>query len=824
MMRLFTKAFLSAGVVASSAAAGEKTAEDFLYGKGAFQYLSYHEVFDFYSALAEHFPQYVKIWSADEKFPHLRDFEGETPEDRQAFQEKMKEMTCGTAPVNIFGRQTEPQPNEKGQYPCESLLVQVTNFETLTPTTPEVLAIGEVHGNEKVGVSVVSEMVRQLVLSKAGDAAQLGADQLHQPAAAAKDLAYLVDHRSMWVMPMPNAFGYYHDVREDQGVDPNRDMPYLAANCMQSFAGRSLNELARTHLFRQMIEFHAGTRQLVYSWAGPNHVMGNDGKPGSLSPQVIENNDAGFNEKSSEAPDAHAYHGIARRMQLAAGKENTADAPYWYPLIAPHTDAIYWIRGGIQDWMYAGSFEPQAAKGHAPDPTHPIAVHCPGYPDAKLDYKKEVNMRCLSYLVETDDNKHIAESHFGTVAQLYDNTDNANGQLPRNMRLTLRVFEMADPAIRFNHDKNYLYGVGCENIDGGSVIDICDNDRELLSIPDDFTCEGLEIWQPGLEEPQGNTLDYTEELKNRIASNPECVVARASFDKAWVQQANPDPSLTPQSHAVLSRVSEKYEAATGAARISTTKTRYSVADGKIFENEENFAVFKAQQQHQSLQEQGAGDRYMHGKNPAAPMHEQHHEEHSDSEPSAVLHGDVFHPRHLAGNTGENDHALPASSQPVVGEPAAHFMNKQDSTSAPVVQQEHHQKQAASMKQADERKRSSLEQKDKVQQHWWRNVWNVLSFIIVCVCGFALYLHFRTGRNYTGAATGGVALGSDSKQAAANKHLGLVSKNDKHEHYGSVVTPDPERGDHDGGFSPKRGAGGGPGRATPTANSQGTSIS
>lgn len=41
--------------------------------------------------------------------------------------------------------------------------VNIADFANLKPDTPEVLSIGEVHGNEKVGTSVVNEMAKLLV-------------------------------------------------------------------------------------------------------------------------------------------------------------------------------------------------------------------------------------------------------------------------------------------------------------------------------------------------------------------------------------------------------------------------------------------------------------------------------------------------------------------------------------------------------------------------------------------------------------------------------------------------------------------------------------
>ena len=38
-------------------------------------------------------------------------------------------------------------------------------------------------------------------------------------------LTYLMDERSIWVTPMTNAYGYFHNTRAEERLDPNRDFP-----------------------------------------------------------------------------------------------------------------------------------------------------------------------------------------------------------------------------------------------------------------------------------------------------------------------------------------------------------------------------------------------------------------------------------------------------------------------------------------------------------------------------------------------------------------------------------------------------------------------
>jgi len=334
--------------------------------------------------------------------------------------------------------------------------------------------------------------------------------------------------------------------------------------------------------------------------------------------QTQDRSDGNDGVMSSETPDATAYKVIARFLQLAAGE---SDSSYWYPQTGPHTDMIYWIRGGIQDWLYAATFEqPGNAQNGEVDAKHPIAVHCPGYPDAKLDYRKHVNLRALSWLVETDDNKHVPEAEFGSIAEFFDNSDKHAGQLPRNMRLTLKMFEMADPGIRFGDEG--LYGVGCEKIDSARVLNICgpsgDSGTIVHPAGDDVfplvtdsgqtmggtPCSGLNVWLPGEEErhlfhdaAKNSVLPYSSfpvKFQNLVKTKPQCVVVEATFDKGWAAQGHlPDPDLHgPQSHSVLARIQNSYEAqvseAGGFPKISATRERFFAADGKVWYSKNQF--------------------------------------------------------------------------------------------------------------------------------------------------------------------------------------------------------------------------------------------
>jgi hypothetical protein len=77
-----------------------------------------------------------------------------------------------------------------------------------------------------------------------------------------------------------NALGYFRDERTEEDVDPNRDFPYDVKDpedCMQTIAGRTINEIYRDHMFQLALTFHAGMEVVGYEWGAPTWL-------GSLSP------------------------------------------------------------------------------------------------------------------------------------------------------------------------------------------------------------------------------------------------------------------------------------------------------------------------------------------------------------------------------------------------------------------------------------------------------------------------------------------------------------------------------------------------------------
>jgi Zinc carboxypeptidase len=200
---------------------------------------------------------------------------------------------------------------------------------------PEVLWSGELHGDERVGPTAVLEAT-QLLLDSAScealprlalktsnskeewdiemqhayecrqDLANRGINDTHR-----KWLARLLTTRRLVVIPTANALGYYQNRRTENNIDPNRDFPYDQMDptqCMQTIAGRTINEVFREHLFQLSLTFHGGMEVIGYEWGAPSYS----------------------NKKS---PDDIAQNAIANAYSKYAGKFGTTPAYDFGPYV-----------------------------------------------------------------------------------------------------------------------------------------------------------------------------------------------------------------------------------------------------------------------------------------------------------------------------------------------------------------------------------------------------------------------------------------------------------------------------------------------------------
>jgi hypothetical protein len=319
---------------------------------------------------------------------------------------------------------------------------------------PDVFLSGSVHGNERVGPTSLLEMSELMVEaayceslprmrykpttdatdtdsdSIESEATQLWEAELASAQSCRQDLAKnkgvpspyrqwlarLVATRRIVVIPTANALGYSRDEREEGSIDPNRDFPFdipssNSDECMQTIAGRSINELFRSHLFSIGLTFHGGMEVIGYEWGAPTYL-------------------------NKDAPDALAQNTIASAYSRYANGFK-GHVPYDFGTM---NDKVYYVRGGMEDWAFAGSWDPARVVKCTP-------TTFGGYPKEKTTYNNST-LRAFNMLIETSDPKAPPRSELGQRTHpLVSSNGVENGHIARNLRLALLAVDVAEPYV-----------------------------------------------------------------------------------------------------------------------------------------------------------------------------------------------------------------------------------------------------------------------------------------------------------------------------------------------------------------------------------------
>eukprot|EP00435_Cladocopium_sp_Y103_P041821 s2124_g11.t1 len=446
--------------------------------------------------------------------------------------------------------------------PCKTLIVRIANKRLLTNSTPEVFFSGALHGDERVGPLTVTELAAFLCEEYYGD----------------QEVRRLVDLRATWIMPMTNAHGYALRRREENSMDPNRDFPYLQRPefCMRTQTARAVNELFRRHLFQFMITFHGGMRALTYEWGSRNHMK---------------------NRRSTESPDNAAFREVGEAIQAAAGK--TLTQRWFYPL-GPINDLVYPVDGGMEDWSYAAGWE---------ESPRPISVCRPttygGYAEDRTKYRRD-SISTLVYLAEMDDFKTAPDKSLGHRLEIWSK-GTTQGHVPRNMRMCLKVIELARPEVVVvppslptsigigSAVSIQLYGFGCHTMNvrliavSSSLVPGCSISEDGANLPKEqfeqilqsstiastsSDCRGLSLWGAGASPTLRGELGMSGEV---------CLLVAAEFDAQWAKQQRPDPQIKPRSHAARIRLDSRYDvkASDGPMMIQSRRTKLFVVAGPI---------------------------------------------------------------------------------------------------------------------------------------------------------------------------------------------------------------------------------------------------
>jgi hypothetical protein len=288
-----------------------------------------------------------------------------------------------------------------GATPCKHWFVALTNETTLARgdgrgvrsaagrDRPQVFLSGNLHGDEVVGPTTLITLAETLVrLYVAGH----------------PWVRRLLDTRLVVMIPVTNPRGYDTKplpVREENGIDPNRDFPYNVDGglCMRTAAARAVNEVWREHVFQMALTFHGGMQAIAYEWGSFNH-----------------------RSRRSESPDDVAQAQLGRVMREAAGPFHGVRYP-----VDRMNNLVYPVNGGMEDWAYAASWDTAYVRTCTPSTLGSYAAEKTEYGDAML--------RAFNVLIETADDKTPAASTLGRggLASLFT----VSGARPGRMRLQL---------------------------------------------------------------------------------------------------------------------------------------------------------------------------------------------------------------------------------------------------------------------------------------------------------------------------------------------------------------------------------------------------
>lgn len=335
--------------------------------------------------------------------------------------------------------------------PCQQFIVHLTNHSSMPDADrPEVFISGALHGNERIGPITTVELIALMAKSATEYAASAWSGDAESDVEDDDDdaqrlgiqntrrwLYELLQTRSIYIMPMTNAWGYAHDRREELDVDPNRDYNYMRTpqECMQAMTSRAVNEVWREHLFQLAITFHGGMRAISYEWGSPDHYL------------------AGHARTSEKSPDHTAQFQLANVFAAYAGAFEDGTL---YPT-GTMNDVVYGVTGGMEDWAYAASWENEFVKKDKPfQPCQPTTFG--GYDAAKTEYNN-LTHRAFNMLVETSNSKRPEEDALGFFEDLYNadldyyelDKKFTAGHVTQNVRLALMMIDMVQPYIRWVH-------------------------------------------------------------------------------------------------------------------------------------------------------------------------------------------------------------------------------------------------------------------------------------------------------------------------------------------------------------------------------------
>lgn len=326
---------------------------------------------------------------------------------------------------------------------CKQWFIRITDKRSWPdePDRPQVFFSGNLHGNEEVGPQAVLVTV-SILLGASGYSPRYGqfgdrenavlqriqgwTDAAGLPRAGTPWIRRLVHERVVVALPVSNAVGYSTHQREEwwkgRSVDPNRDFPVDSVpTCMETVVARAINEVWREHIFQMGVTFHGGDYLIGYEWGT---VM----------------------REHTLSPDDVAQSQIAIALRDAAGKCTIQQDRYYGKLfdVGRMETHPYAVKGGMEDWAYAASWDAELV---------PSTCGQADYPDERIHYNN-ATLRAFNFLVEVSDLKAPPVSFLGGAQEMLRTEGKHDGHVPRNVRLSLGIIDLARPYVELMATKS----------------------------------------------------------------------------------------------------------------------------------------------------------------------------------------------------------------------------------------------------------------------------------------------------------------------------------------------------------------------------------
>ncbi|KAH8583234.1 carboxypeptidase [Cryptosporidium sp. chipmunk genotype I] len=287
-----------------------------------------------------------------------------------------------------------------GESKCQYFHIKL-GLSNINYDLPNVLFVSGIHGDEKLGVEIATELVSSIC------------DQYINHGNVG--INYLLSTRNIWIIPIANPWGFYHNKRTEEEIDVNRDFPSKSGeNCLKSESSRMIYDLFNLNSFVFVAALHGGLRSISY---GNGYFDEND-----------DNN--------------KIFEFIAKDLQVSAGKmlNNNDDVnklTYYYDQIGNIAETVYPVKGGFEDWSLYGY-----------NVNH---ILCSDYLQKSHPANKGGS---LTFLVETDHQKTPNQDSLGSKSDLFslidlDKLSIQPSHITRNIRMLLKLAEYAYPDIIF---------------------------------------------------------------------------------------------------------------------------------------------------------------------------------------------------------------------------------------------------------------------------------------------------------------------------------------------------------------------------------------